>query len=357
MTLAMKIGIQGVVLAGLLMVMVGVRSGLCGDFEGNPRMEEFIQSMVSRHGLEEEALRKALMSAKLKESILRAMETPAEAKPWWAYRPILVNSRNIQGGRSFLRKHLKTLKRAENDYGIPGALITAILGVETGYGQNKGSFRVLDSLATLAFAYPRRADFFASELEAFFLMVKEEGLDPTTLKGSYAGAMGYPQFMPSSFLRYAVDFDHDGRKDIWNSVPDAIGSVANYFANYGYDPTQPVAVRAVLDPQSSEIKKEILENGVEPAFSLETLKNAGFQFRHESLNPMTKAGIFELEGFEGPEYWLALPNFWVITRYNKSRLYAMAVFELARFIHGSQGPSIPLLTRSEPRLKKAREEL
>ncbi|MDY7017416.1 MAG: lytic murein transglycosylase B [Nitrospirota bacterium] len=333
----------------LVLLLAGYGAGFCGDFTGNPRMESFVRMMADTQGADPEELRGILEQARKKQSIIRAMEAPAEAKPWWAYKPILVNARNVQEGRAFLKRHVRALKRAESIYGVPGALITAILGVETRYGKNMGTFRVLDSLATLAFDYPRRADFFANELKEFFLMAKDDGLAPLSLKGSYAGAMGYPQFMPSSFRRYAVDFDKDGKKDIWNSVEDAIGSVGNYLASFGYNPTQPVCLRAVPGPSESALKDKVLANGVEPAFSFVMLKDAGFEFQHDGLDANTTGGVFSLEGLEGPEYWVALPNFWVITQYNKSRLYAMAVFELARNIQGAKGWTIPMLSKQYPR--------
>jgi membrane-bound lytic murein transglycosylase B len=331
------------------LLLAGYGAGFCGDFTGNPRMESFVSMMADTQSVDPEELRGILEQAKKKQSILRAMETPAEVKPWWAYKPILVNARNIQEGRAFLKRHVRALNRAESVYGVPGALITAILGVETGYGKNMGTFRVLDSLATLAFDYPRRADFFTNELKEFFLMAKEYGLPPLSLKGSYAGAMGYPQFMPSSFRRYAVDFDKDGKKDIWNSVEDAIGSVGHYLASFGYNPMQPVCLRAVPGPSESALKDKVLANGVEPAFSLVVLKEAGFEFQHDGLDASTAGGVFSLEGFDGPEYWVALPNFWVITKYNKSRLYAMAVLELARNIQGTKDWAIPMLSKQDSR--------
>ena len=330
---------------GLLLAGYGV--GFCGDFTGNPRMESFVRMMVDTQGADPEGLREILEQARKKENILRVMEMPAEVKPWWAYKPILVNARNIQEGKAFLKRYARVLERTESVYGVPGALVAAILGVETGYGKNMGSFRVLDALATLAFDYPRRADFFSNELKEFFLMTKEEGFTPFSLKGSYAGAMGYPQFMPSSFRRYAVDFDKDGKKDIWKSVEDAIGSVGHYFSSFGYDPTQPVCLRAIPCPGEAALKEKVLANGVDPIFPFAKLKEAGFEFQHEGIDGNTTGGVFRLEGFDGPEYWIALPNFWVITRYNKSRLYAMAVFELASHIQGTNSRTIPMLSKRD----------
>jgi len=290
-------------------------------------VEDFILAMNSKHGFASDSLRALLAQAKVKHSILKAMDSPGEAKPWYEYREIFVTPTRIQGGVAFMQRHLPWLQNAEKAYGVPAEIITAIIGVETIYGKNTGSFRVLDALYTLAFFYPKRADFFRDELENFLLMTQQENMNPLTPTGSYAGAMGLGQFMPSSFLRHAVDFDGDGKRTLWEVV-DSIGSVAHYLQQYGWQRGQPIvlATQVQADKAASLLALEL-----KPQYSLAQLQQWGLRFAGH-LPGKTPGSLLMLETELGEAYWLALDNFYVITRYNHSRRYAMAVTQLAAAI-------------------------
>ena len=257
------------------------------------------------------------------------MSRPAEAKPWYAYRDIFVNNRRIRGGVKFWRTHAATLAEAERVYGVPPEIVVAIIGVETQYGGNMGSYRVLEALSTLAFDYPRRADYFRKELANYLLMTRAEGIDPLALRGSYAGAMGLGQFMPSSFLSYAVDFDGDGHRDLWGNPRDAIGSVANYFNKHGWRSGEQVTVPASVSGAgySGLVSRKLSP----PKDSVASLQAQGVSPRGP-VSGSQAAMLLEFEGRNGPEYWLGFTNFYVITRYNHSRLYAMAVYQLSQEI-------------------------
>ena len=216
---------------------------------------------------------------------------------------------------------------AEQQYGVPPLVIVAIIGVETRYGANLGKHRVIDALKTLGFGYPKRADFFREELEQYLLMAREEALDPLKPLGSYAGAMGKPQFIASSFRRYAVDFDGDGRRDLWDSDADAIGSVANYLAEHAWRHGDPVAQRVTGDETTLE---SLADGGSKPDHQLADLARLGVNFT--AGEPKRMARLIGLEQEKGNEYWLGFDNFYVITRYNHSNLYAMAVHQLSEAI-------------------------
>ncbi len=288
---------------------------------------EFIQEMASKHGFEQKSLEKLFNRVELKESIIKAISRPAESKPWYQYREIFLTKKRIDGGVTFWAKNADALRRAEQEYGVPPQMIVAILGVETRYGEVKGRFRIIDALSTLAFDYPRRGEFFRKELEEFLLLCKEEGIDPLKLTGSYAGAMGKPQFMPSSFRAYAVDFDGDGKKDLWNNTTDAIGSVANYFKRHHWQPGDPVVSRVNLNDQA----KGVVSDDLRPSTSVQELVKQGVAPEQE-LPSDSLATVFALELKNGSEYWLGLQNFYVITRYNRSALYAMAAYLLGEAI-------------------------
>ena len=296
-----------------------------GDYNKHPKLDTFVQEMVQEHQYDEKTLRSALSHAKRKESILEAIARPAEKTlVWHEYRDIFMTNKRIKKGKEFMLKHKETLALAEAKYGVPKEIITAIIGVETFYGGNKGSYRVIDALSTLAFDYPKRPLFWR-ELKSFFVMVKNDGLDPLDVKGSYAGAMGYGQFIPSSYLSYAVDFDGDGKKDIWDNPVDAIGSVAYYFKRHGWQPGKPVIDRVTLHDHGAD------------RFANETLKVTAKVDEWKARGVNTPKGIdnidaalFRYQLEEAPDYWLAYKNFYVITRYNHSRLYAMAVYSLSQ---------------------------
>jgi membrane-bound lytic murein transglycosylase B len=291
--------------------------------------QQFVTRMAEKHQFDSAQLTRQLQKAKHRSSIIKAMTRPAEAMPWYKYRKIFLQQERIQAGKKFMRKHHKELKKAQQTYGVPPHIITAIIGVETFYGKNIGSYAVMDALKTLAFGYPKRAKFFRSELEEYLLMAREEGLDPLIPKGSYAGAMGIPQFMPSSFREYAVDFDADGKRDLWNSPADVIGSVGNYFARHGWKPGQAVAYKLERRPPGLPLGNR---RGQKPNVSISKISKSGASLPAK-VRALEKAAILKYQQINREDYWLGLHNFYVITRYNHSNLYAMAVFQLAQAIN------------------------
>ncbi|MEE4279865.1 MAG: lytic murein transglycosylase B [Halieaceae bacterium] len=299
------------------------------DYADHASAAAFTERMTREHGFEREAVEALLRDAKRQQSILDAIARPAEkTKPWYEYRAIFLNDRREREGIEFMREHRATLARAQAETGVPAEIIVAILGVETYYGRVAGSYRVLDALATLAFDYPRRSPFFTGELENFLLLTREQGLDATVLKGSYAGAMGYGQFMPSSYRAYANDFDGDGVADIWNNPVDAIGSVANYLARHGWQEGEPIVSAARAAP---DVPEALFDGNLKPQRSVGEFAAAGV-VAEEALDADAPAMAMRFELTDGNEYWLGLQNFYVITRYNHSAMYAMSVFQLSQRI-------------------------
>jgi len=306
-------------------------SGETDSLAGRPDLEQFIREMVDKHHFDSASLHDTFSQVHLKPGIIKAMLRPAETKPWNVYRAMFVNPVRIAGGTKFWNDNAGTLELANKIYGVPESLIIAIIGVETQYGRNMGSYRVLDALSTLAFEYPRRAEFFRGELENFLLMTREENADPFNFKGSYAGAMGIGQFMPGSYRRFAVDFDGDGQRDICRNVTDALGSVANYFVAHGWEPGQPVAVRAQV---SGEKYLELVNLGFNLTHSVDELAAYGVT-PTEPIAGNQRVMLIRLDTGGEPEYWLGLNNFQVITQYNRSKYYAMAVYQLSREIQAA----------------------
>jgi len=292
-------------------------------------MQHFIDEMTRQHKFKRDELQALMDNARIRQTILDAISRPAEAKPWYKYRTIFLNQARIDGGIKFWNENALTLKKASQHYGVPEEIMVAIIGVETRYGRHKGSFPVIDSLATLAFAYPPRSDFFRSELKHFLLMTREEKIDPLKQMGSYAGAMGMPQFISSSFRSYAVDFDKDGFRDLWNSPADAIGSVANYFKRHGWKKGEPVVAPVKT---SGKKFKRLIGRELKPAWTYTQLKKHGIVF--EQAYPGKQMGtLLELDsGTRTPEYWVGWQNFYAISRYNHSAHYSMAVYQLAQEI-------------------------
>ena len=318
-------------LAGLL---GGAQASLAGEYENSPQVAEFVTEMTRDYGFASEQLVSLFSAAERKQNIIDAISRPAEkVKPWKDYRPIFITDSRIARGVEFWREHEETLKRAEAEYGVPPQVIVAIIGVETFYGGNTGGYRVVDALSTLAFDYPPRAPFFRKELREFLLLAREEQVDPLNLTGSYAGAMGLPQFMPSSFRAYAVDFDGDGQINIWNNPVDAIGSVASYFKRHGWQPGESVVSAASVE---GELAEQGLTAGLDPLKNVAELRDLGWTSA-DPLDEQLPVTAFRLEGAEGAEYWLGLPNFFVITRYNRSVMYAMAVNQLAELMVAARG--------------------
>ena len=261
------------------------------------------------------------------------MSRPAEkAKSWHEYRQIFVTSTRIASGVEFWEENQATLDRAQREFGVPPEIIVAVIGVETNYGRNTGSFRVMDALSTLAFDYPPRARFFRRELRELLLLAQEENKYPLDLTGSYAGAMGYGQFIPSSFRAYAIDFDGDGTRDIWRNRVDAIGSVANYFSRHGWEGDGQIAVPVtVVDQRVDQFANE----GLKPKRSIAELQEVGMG--SVALPDEELGALFRLKGRAGWEYWLGLHDFYVVTRYNHSHMYALAVVQLAEGIRSRRG--------------------
>jgi len=291
-----------------------------------PLQEAFIKEMVSKHGFEAPALRQLLDKARVRKPILEAIARPAEKRlNWGEYRKIFITRERIRGGLAYWEKNTEALSKAYRRFGIPPEIIVAIIGVETRYGKHAGKYPVIDALSTLGFHYPPRARFFRSELEQFLLLAREEGIDPAKPLGSYAGAMGRPQFIPSSYRAYAIDFDDDGQRDIWNDDTDVIGSVGNYFKRHGWRTGEPVTQRV----QGVEARHApLIEAGYKPSIPVSRLITEGVRLKRP-LAPDMPAALLALKTAQGTQHWLALTNFYVITRYNHSPLYAMAVFQLA----------------------------
>ena len=303
-----------------------------------PAMEAFVMRMVATNGFDEAALRAVFEGVRLQPGVIRALTTPATSKPWKDFRAGQVNRRRVGAGVNFWNDNAATLRAAEREYGVAAEIVVAILGIESQYGRNTGDFRVIDAISTIAFEVPARAAFFEGELEALLLLCRDTGFDPTALRGSYAGAMGWPQFLPSSYRRHAVDFDGDGRTDLWTSRADCIGSVANYLRNYGWRSGADVALRATVTPGPGPGPglDAAIGAGIKPSLDNDRLRDAGV-VPSRPLGAGERAALMLFEGDGGPEYWLGLDNFFVITRYNRSQNYAMAVWQLGREILAASG--------------------
>ncbi len=304
-----------------------------GDFANNPNAQQFIDKMVNKHGFDRQQLQEILSQAKRLDSVLRLMDNQApttSVKPpsgpngaWLRYRKKFITPDNVQNGVVFWNQYEDALNRAWQVYGVPPEIIVGIIGVETRWGRVMGKTRILDALATLSFNYPRRAEYFSGELETFLLMARDEQDDPLNLKGSFAGAMGYGQFMPSSYKQYAVDFSGDGHINLWDPV-DAIGSVANYFKAHGWVKGDQVAVMANGQAPG-------LPNGFKTRYSISQLAAAGLT-PQQPLGNHQQASLLRLDVGTGYQYWYGLPNFYTITRYNHSTHYAMAVWHLGQAV-------------------------
>lgn len=286
-----------------------------------PGIPEFIDEMVARHQFKREELESAFDRAQHLPSVIEAISRPSTLKPWLEYRAAFVNPERIKFGLRFWQKHQQTLQRAEQEFGVPQDIIVALIGVETVYGQDPGSYRTLDALTTLAFDYPRRADFFRSELENYLLLARDQEFDLLEIRGSYAGALGIPQFMPSSYRNYAVDFNGNHKTDLLREPEDAIGSVANYLKSYGWANSAPVTVRA-------QIAEKAWIGEITAPRTLAAWSAVGIVPR-EDLHQGQPARLVDFTVADGKELWLVFKDFDVITRYNNSDFYAMTVFQLA----------------------------
>lgn len=319
-------------------LLIATVTGLCSaapsanTFADEPAVIDFARDLEQRHGFNAEELLAQFAQTHPNPRVLELIKPPASPlqRSWERYRPRFLNERRINGGVRFWQENRATLTRAREAYGVPEEVIVAIIGVETEYGTNTGGFRVLEALATLAFNYPRRADFFRTELEQFLLLARENGTDPLSIKGSFAGAIGIPQFMPGSQRRYAVDFDDDQRIDLSASIKDAIGSVAHFLEQHGWLAGQPVAIRAQT---SKEPEHSLIEAGIRPSLKVADLAEQGIIAAASDWQANVALIDLVTPGRE-TEYWLGYENFYVITRYNRSSFYAMSVFQLAEEIRG-----------------------
>ena len=297
------------------------------NFVEREEVRAYLDELSGSYGFSRNNLEKILSDHKPNKRIIDLISRPSEKRlQWHEYRKILVDEARIKLGVEFWNENIVALSEAEQVYSVAPEIIVAIIGVETRYGKIMGSYPVVEALSTLAFDYPPRAKFFRKELTEFFILTRDQKLDPSNLTGSYAGAMGYGQFIPSSYRAYAVDFDGDNFKDIWNNKADAIGSVANYFSRHGWQGDGPVIVRGYKTAHNLDVTAN---ESLEPKFLAGDLRRKGIR---NNLADNTKVALFEMQGERGQEYWLGLSDFYVITRYNRSSMYALAVFQLSQAI-------------------------
>jgi membrane-bound lytic murein transglycosylase B len=315
-------------------------------YDQRPETRAFIAELVAEHGFARRDLAHLFAHARYQPRIVAAMSRPMLSPPkWYEYAPQFLSRERVDGGLEFWRANAATLARAQSEFGVPAEVIVAIIGVETFYGRNTGGYRVFDALTTLAFDYPRRSDFFRNELKQFLLLAREQGISPLVPRGSYAGASGLPQFMPGSVRAYAVDYDGDGRIDLSAEPADAIGSVGNYLARHDWQPGAPVLAAARVDPTASEAVLRTLDGGVSERRSLDAWARDGVGADTLPGDPGSDpVGLLMLEEAEGPSYSLVFGNWYVLTRYNRSRLYATAVWQLAQALVTARGEA----TRTEP---------
>lgn len=310
--------------AGWLLLAPSVMAAPARGAALDPEIRAFVQEMAERHGFESAVLEKAFRQTRHLESIIRAMDAPATSLPFHEFRARHVTDSRIAGGLQFWSQHQALLEKAAAEYQVPPELIVATIGIETIFGRRTGNVAVLDALTTLAFGYPRRAAFFRSELEQFLLLARENGLPLNAVKGSFAGAIGIPQFMPSSYRKYAIDFDRDGMRDL-RGVADAIGSVANYYRNFGWKAGEAVIVPVDVGDTPLDA---LLSAGITPHLAVAEFRKRGV-VPLELVADDVPAALFSAQTDSGIRYWLGLNNFYVITRYNRSINYALVVNELA----------------------------
>ncbi len=305
-------------------------------YADRPEAQQFIDEMQQKHGFDKDALSYIFRRAEYLPAVIKYISPPKDpgVRSWQRYRGRFIEPVRIKAGIAFWDRHQDAIKAASEKYGVPEEIIVGIIGVETIYGRNTGNFQTVSALATLAFDYPRRAKLFRGELENLLLMAREQHRDPLDYQGSYAGALGLPQFLPSSVRNYAVDFDGDGQIDLLNSPKDAIGSVARYMQMHGWESGAPVAVRAAVGPDAN--LPPLIANDIEPAFDAATLASHGVRAADGS-EAAGKAAFVELvTPGEDSEYWLGYQNFYVITRYNRSSFYAMSVFQLGEAVKAAR---------------------
>lgn len=319
----------------LLSGLLGFSAPVCADesMVDRPAVQRFINQMVVRYHFSRAELNELFSTVKIRPRIIQSVRVPLEVQPWYVYQGVFLTRARVHGGVDFWNKHEAILKRAERKYGVPASIIVATIGVETKYGQEKGSYRVLDALTNIAFSGSPRAGYFRDELVNFLLLTREQHLDPLTIKGSYAGAIGQPQFMPSSYRHYAVNFSGNHHIDLTNNEEDIIGSIANYYQKHGWLTNQPVAIPATT--QQSRYRFMLSSRSLQ-MMSGDDLEEYGL-FPTYKIPAKQKIRIIQLQGARGNEYWIGLNNFEVIKRYNPSNLYAMAVYQLSYYISTARG--------------------
>lgn len=297
------------------------------SFTQRKDVQLFIKDMVRQHHFNAQQLSATLEQVQLQPQLIESMDQPFEKKSWDTYRNLFLTPERLKGGLDFWQTNRKTLELVQKKFGVPPEIIIAILGVETLYGERQGENRVLDALATLAFNYPKRSAYFTRELKEYLLLCREQGVPATQYRGSYAGAIGKPQFMPSSYRFYAIDFNNKGVSDLTSNNEDSIASVANYFHKHGWRPNNGIAQQAQLKDWNPG---KLRINPRRANYSYKHLEKAGIKPLTASLNHPNRAGLIELITDKGKEYWLAYPNFFVITSYNSSPQYALVVYLLSQ---------------------------
>ena len=318
-----------VILSFLVTPMVFAVEISDGDYQGRDDVIAFVKRIAAETSYSEQELAALFAQVQKQEHLFAKLDRPAEQElHWYQYRGIFIKDKRIDLGVQFWKQHQQLLTEVSEKMGVPVEIIVAIIGVETFYGIYKGKDPVFDSLVTLAFDYPRRAKFFTTELEQFLLLAKEQDFDPRSLRGSYAGAMGMPQFISSSYRNYAIDFDQDGQTNLFDSIPDIAGSVANYFVKHGWQRNGRVA-RPLDAVENHSVEK--LEPGLKPGYTWAQLKQNGLSSQFD-ISEETLVALVKLQHKDRTEYWAGFQNFYVITRYNHSELYAMAVYQLAKLI-------------------------
>lgn len=310
--------------SGICLFFICISGFANENFINNPEVIQFINQMVTNYHFNKNELIGLFKTVKVRPKVIQSIKKPLEIKPWYTYQMLFVTEWRIREGVKFWTKYQKTLERAEKVYGVPASIIVATIGVETKYGRNTGDYPVIEALVNIAFGDTSRAHYFREELKNFLLLTREQHLDPLKVMGSYAGAIGQPQFMPSSYRNYAVNFSGSGKIDLSHNVDDVIGSIANYYQKHGWLTNEPVAIPASINGGKYQMhlignrsisKSELIEAGIVPT----DLKNYSYK-------------VLQLQGFYGNQYWLGFHNFDVIKRYNASDLYAMAVYQLSYYI-------------------------
>ena len=295
-----------------------------------PEVRAWAEQVANEHGLSSERIQKLIAECQRQAQVIASAQRPAESKPWHWYRNIFLTSDRINRGRTYLRKHADLLREAERAYQVPPEVITAIIAAESNFGRNTGAHPVLDTLVTLGFDYSPRGEFFRQQLEQLFLLEREAGLDIQDLRGSWAGALGQAQFIPSSYRHFAVDGDQDGRRDLWDSPADIIFSIANYFKKHHWRPDEPVA--ELIHPENPD--QVPLSKALLPDIPSERLAASGIMLQNPTAEPVA---VHRFENSKSPEYWVGYHNFYVITRYNHSALYALMIHQLSQALQNASG--------------------